>query len=322
MTNFGRRGHWRTNANGTRFWVSEHEVSRDVFSVSVTDGQHYVNGCRLSQTLCKFCYNSVHYASLPKRGKVFFNLNTDPLTIHNCRKKSNIETVRTPTRKPKKFLSEADAKALDRRAEEQKKNLGKNLNNHEREAFLPMLDWEKKALKGQLSNSTHSLKFLTKRLSGGRYKFLKKICEHIKADLSQLNLQITKSSVISRRDSKKIKGGEKFLLNMNQVVEAHAMGVIKLEIEAEFIKTQLSLIEQEISKFFEFQKNIISIEKKQREARKQQNKKKKSNNIDKSQEQALQKQALNEQLQRRKARNAAESVVIEIKNKKSKFNIK
>ena len=317
MTNFGRRGHWRTNANGTRFWVSEHEVTRDVFSVSVADGQHHVNGYRLSQTLCKFCYASVYYASLPQRGKVFFNLDAGSLTIHNCRKKSNIETVRTPTHRPKKFLSEADAKALDRRAEEQKKVLGKNLNNHMLEAFLPRLDWEKKALKEQLSSSTHSLKFLTKRLSGGRYKFLKEICEHIKLDLSQINLQITKSSVIRRHDSKKFKGGEKFLLNVKQFMAAHAMGLINEEIETELIKTQLSLIEQEISKFFEIQKNIISTEKKKREARKN---KKKNNN--KSQEQAIQQQALNEQLQRRKARVAAESVVIEIKNKKSKFNTK
>ena len=314
MTSFGRRGHWRTNANGTRFWVSEHEVSRDVYSVSVTHGQLHVNGYRLSKTLCKFCYADVYYASLPQRGKVFFNLNTEPLTVHNCRKKSNIETNHTSTRRPKKFLSEADAKALDRRAEEQKKQLDKNLNNHKREEFLPRLNWEKNALKGQLSSSTHSLKFLTKRLSGGRYNFLNEICEYIRFDLSQLNLHLTKSSTIRIQDRKKFKGGEKFALNVKQILAAHRMGVIKEEIETEFLKTQLSFIEQEISKFFEIQTNIIAIQKKKREARKN---KKKTNK--KTQQQQRQH---NEQLQRRKARDAADSVVIEIRNKKSKFENK
>ena len=46
------------------------------------------------------------------------------------------------------------------------------------------------------------------------------------------------------------------------------MGVIKEEIETESLKTQLSFIEQEISKFFEIQTNIIAIQKKKREARK------------------------------------------------------
>lgn len=29
MTTFSRKGHWKTNSNGTTFWVSEHNVSRD-----------------------------------------------------------------------------------------------------------------------------------------------------------------------------------------------------------------------------------------------------------------------------------------------------
>ena len=29
MTTFQRRGHWRTNSDGTTFWVSSHDVSRD-----------------------------------------------------------------------------------------------------------------------------------------------------------------------------------------------------------------------------------------------------------------------------------------------------
>ena len=120
MTISGRKGHWRTNAAGTRFWVSEHSVERVEYTLSKRGSENYVNGHRLLETRCTYCYEKVYFVSSSKQKNVFFNTSLEPLTRHNCRKSSEITSDKTELKRTKKFLDENNAKALDRRASELK----------------------------------------------------------------------------------------------------------------------------------------------------------------------------------------------------------
>ena len=51
MTESKRTGHWRSNAQGTTSWVSEHSVHRVVYTLSRKGGQSFVNGGHLLKKL-------------------------------------------------------------------------------------------------------------------------------------------------------------------------------------------------------------------------------------------------------------------------------
>jgi hypothetical protein len=118
MTISGRKGHWRTNSAGTRFWVSEHSVQRVNYTLSKRGSLRYVNGQRLLETRCSYCYEEVYYVSNINQKNVFFNTCLEPLTLHKCRKNSEIKTHKTTIKRTKKFLDANSARALDRRARE------------------------------------------------------------------------------------------------------------------------------------------------------------------------------------------------------------
>ncbi|XXK33867.1 hypothetical protein ACMAY8_14490 [Rhodobacteraceae bacterium nBUS_22] len=123
MTTSGRRGHLRTNASGTTFWVKEHTVERINYTISKQGTTNFVNGKRLLGTTCKFCYQKVFYIWNDNRDQVFFNTKLDPLTQHKCQKAPEHKTFKAPLAITKKYLSENDAKALDRRAAEIRQRL-------------------------------------------------------------------------------------------------------------------------------------------------------------------------------------------------------
>ena len=117
MTKYRRRGHYKINANGTRFWVSEHEANRHNFIVKEVTGKKVVNGQKLIQTICKYCYQKIFFISLDKNKSSFFNNDCNPLSIHKCRKSYPSLKEKSNASKPKQFLNESNKKALDKRAD-------------------------------------------------------------------------------------------------------------------------------------------------------------------------------------------------------------
>ena len=116
MTKSNRIGHWRTNKHGTTTWVTEHTVEKTVYTVQKNGSEKYVNGQKLLNTYCNYCYKKVFFISL-NENKRLFNNDSEPLIVHKCRNRnSNIEVNDKPTQ-TKKFLDEDDLKALNRRGE-------------------------------------------------------------------------------------------------------------------------------------------------------------------------------------------------------------
>ena len=127
MTEFSRRGHFRVNADGTRFWVSEHVVDRRHYSLTVAGKEHFVDGNKLLlRDICKHCYQTIYYASLHGNKKVFFNSLNEPLTIHNCTKNIKSNKVQEALKSTKKYLLPHEINALRARGEEVRQRAEKN----------------------------------------------------------------------------------------------------------------------------------------------------------------------------------------------------
>ena len=110
-----RSGHYRTNVQGTTFWVSEHKVEKEFFSVHTEKGQVFINGIiKLREERCRYCYNQVFCAEVNSSKKIYFSNNKEPLVRHDCRKYKNSNIEKTgPLRKPKKFMSDSEVAAQE-----------------------------------------------------------------------------------------------------------------------------------------------------------------------------------------------------------------
>ena len=127
MTEFSRRGHFRVNADGTRFWVSPHVVDRQHYSLTVVGKNYFVDENKLLlKEICKYCSQTIYYAYLNKDKKVFFNSLNQPLTIHNCTKHIKSDKVPEAVIQAKKYLSPHEVNALSARAEAIKQRAEKN----------------------------------------------------------------------------------------------------------------------------------------------------------------------------------------------------
>lgn len=168
MSTFGRRGHWRTNSDGNTFWVSEHKVSRETYTLSKKKNQHFVNGYRLLETICNNCYSKIYYASLGENKKLFFNKELSSLSIHNCRKKSAITVEKAPLKETKPYLDANDLRAIERRAAEIKERADNSMLDS---TFLsPANKKEIETIVGQLTKRQFTYDFIMKLLMRpGRY---------------------------------------------------------------------------------------------------------------------------------------------------------
>ena len=104
MTKSKRIGHWRTNAQGTTTWVTEHTIERTVYTLSRNENDRFINGQKLLKTYCKYCYQKVYFISLNEKQK-YFNNNAEPLTLHQCRIKNTKSRVNQKPTITKKFLA-------------------------------------------------------------------------------------------------------------------------------------------------------------------------------------------------------------------------
>lgn len=67
MTEFSRSGHFRVDADGTRFWVSPHVVDHQHYSLTVVGKDYFVDENKfLLKEICKHCYQTIYYAYLNK----------------------------------------------------------------------------------------------------------------------------------------------------------------------------------------------------------------------------------------------------------------
>ncbi|BCO09291.1 hypothetical protein GF1_16670 [Desulfolithobacter dissulfuricans] len=110
MTFFRRRGHWRTNSNGTTFWVRKHGVNRDdrgTFTCSSIDKTtHSFNTIKAKfydysyssfvnpNATCPVCGNSVFYYESRYGGKVYFDSLGPPWPKHLCTNNIDITTIK------------------------------------------------------------------------------------------------------------------------------------------------------------------------------------------------------------------------------------
>lgn len=113
MTKFSRRGHWRTNGNGTTTWISEHKVEKQHYSLVKRGENYYLDGDkRLLQDTCKYCYQKIYYVAFSESRKVYFNSFNEPLKIHNCRKSKQAKKIQGSLKKTNRFLSELEAETV------------------------------------------------------------------------------------------------------------------------------------------------------------------------------------------------------------------
>lgn len=97
MTTFRRSGHYRTNSNGTTFWVNGHEVNRNYWdgnSYSMSRSYQLKTPISHFRTLfssfinpnakCPVCGESVFYYESPYGGKVYFDSLGPPWPKHAC----------------------------------------------------------------------------------------------------------------------------------------------------------------------------------------------------------------------------------------------
>ena len=127
MTEFSRRGHFRVNADGTRFWVSQHVVDRQHYSLTVAGNDYFVSENKLLlKDICTHCYQTIYYAYLNKDKKIYFNSLSEPLIIHNCTKNIKSDKIQEAVIQAKKYLKPHEVNALSARAEELKQRAEKN----------------------------------------------------------------------------------------------------------------------------------------------------------------------------------------------------
>ena len=99
---YKRKGHERTNAQGTTFWVSEHKVKKDFYSVRTENGQVVINGItKLLLGSCHNCRGTVFYADISSNKRIFFSNNTEPLIRHDCRQKRQSKLLQVSDQKRK-----------------------------------------------------------------------------------------------------------------------------------------------------------------------------------------------------------------------------
>ena len=169
MTKSNRIGHWRTNKHGTTTWVTEHTVEKTVYTVSKNGSEKYVNGQKLLNTYCNYCYKKVFFISL-NENKRLFNNDSEPLIVHKCRNRNaNIEVNEKPTQ-TKKFLDEDDLKALNRRGEalRQKSDLRKEERRIKRDKQKAAKEQKKERERDNLNKANEKAVNKAFFISGGK----------------------------------------------------------------------------------------------------------------------------------------------------------
>ena len=169
MTKSNRIGHWRTNKHGTTTWVTEHTVEKTVYTVSKNGSEKYVNGQKLLNTYCNYCYKKVFFISL-NENKRLFNNDSEPLIVHKCRNRNtNIEVNDKPTQ-TKKFLDEDDLKALNRRGEalRQKSDLRKEERRIKRDKQKAAKEQKKERERDNLNKANEKAVNKAFFISGGK----------------------------------------------------------------------------------------------------------------------------------------------------------
>ena len=75
-TKYTRRGHYRTNADGNTFWVSEHNVEQEYYSIRTVNGKTLINGhLPLLKDRCRTCFRPIFYTYLPSKKSLYFDNN-------------------------------------------------------------------------------------------------------------------------------------------------------------------------------------------------------------------------------------------------------
>ena len=85
MSDFHRRGHYRTNNNGTTFWVRDHDVLREEYTLEYRNREPFINGARvIPNYTCPECGQKVFFYQNEHGSKVFFDRLGHPWPKHGC----------------------------------------------------------------------------------------------------------------------------------------------------------------------------------------------------------------------------------------------
>lgn len=266
MTKSKRIGHWRTNAQGTTTWVTEHTIERTVYTLSRNENDRFINGQKLLKTYCKYCYQKVYFISLNDKKK-YFNNNVEPLTLHQCRMKNTKSRAYQEPSLSKKFLAEDDVMAMYQRGEElrlksetRKKNQVVDIEHKEdkKKARKQVIQKSKKKNKRQVVKGTNKKQRIQKDKNLRKYLHDPNLSQGI---LELLNFQdvinILYECVIGhilylrRKPHKnnstnlnKMKKIEALLINQKYFFEFHENNEVKLENDMPDLKQNLKLLEK------------------------------------------------------------------------------
>ena len=201
VTRFNRRGHYRTNASGTRSYVRPHEVEKEYFSTKDSSGQLLINGkVRLRETRCRHCYNKVYHAALSTTKNIYFNNDAEPLIKHVCLKpEARIVEREGILKKPKKFLSDSEIAAQEKRVAIQKlskDSLGKNYNR-QAQTYLSQPGVKKilndiSRIKENIKRTEKDVTLLGKKAKNDQAS--RRPYENMKEKLGELELQLRKKT--------------------------------------------------------------------------------------------------------------------------------
>ena len=267
---YKRKGHERTNAQGTTFWVSEHKVKKDFYSVRTENGQVVINGItKLLLGSCHNCRGTVFYADISSNKRIFFSNNTEPLIRHDCRQKqAKVEHV-GPLKKQKKFMSDDQVAAQE---EAKKKGMLTGSSNtppkykYSEKTVLKLLNEVNKIVdeiskakhekhKLQLIKQYESKKSALEKYLGANMKYLIKD-EYLKNKRSN-SLSVSKTEGRSKNElSKKSKSVKRHLSNKtNEEVKLH-----NLKNKLTIVKKSQELAPARTKKYYEGQIRKINKE--------------------------------------------------------------
>ena len=81
---YERQGHYRTSVNGNVHWVRSHSVISEDLILSQVGSAFFVNGSKIEERRCQYCYKAVYFYQNEHGSRVFFDRLGEPWPKHIC----------------------------------------------------------------------------------------------------------------------------------------------------------------------------------------------------------------------------------------------
>jgi predicted nucleic acid-binding Zn-ribbon protein len=194
MSEFNRRGHYRTNANGTTFWVQDHEVRREEYVLKYRNSEPFINDSRvIANYECPKCGQRVFFYQNEHGSKVFFDQLGHPWPKHGCFKESS----RTASASVDRSIAIANRKARKRDMKAALKRRGQELKEkiHKREERRAVIEREEREREERRVAAKPKLKELNDHI----FKLFKRE-KQLKREMKKLNLTKKQRKILDKND--------------------------------------------------------------------------------------------------------------------------